>query len=310
AAAGVEVALCGEHAVEMGKARFMNRDGSATTRTDADGHFSFKAGMAARAVAAVAQPGFAIVSMTPTNHPVSMQLQPWGRIEGALRLATQPNSGQQILLSAPPGPGQEETLSLSLGAYTAKTDEEGNFVFDQAPPGQYDLYVATLNVPYHHKTPVQIQSGATTVVQIGGTGAILSGRLVLSNPGQAIDWSKRLVMPMLQTKLPYPPGLNGRARAEWYGKYSKSEEGRVRIRAICTYPLDVQTDGTFTVDSVPPGDYELSGQLSDAAVELSRGVLGHTIGSFKQDVTVPQPADGQSTGKIDLGAVTVQSQGH
>jgi RNA polymerase sigma factor (sigma-70 family) len=315
AAAGVQVALCGEHAVEMGKARFMDRDGSATTRTDADGHFSFKAGLAARALVAVAQQGFAIVSVTPTNRSVSIQLQPWGRIEGALRLTTQPNSGQPILLSSGqsivlstgPGSPPEENVSLSLGAYGTTTDSQGNFVFEQAPPGQFNLYVAKLYVPWSHKTPVQVQPGATTVVQIGGTGAILSGRLVCSNPGQAIDWSKRLVMPMLQTKLPYPPGLNGLARAQWYAAYSKSEEGRARIRAISNYPLDVQTDGTFTIEGVPPGDYELSGQLSDAAVDLSRGVLGHSIGSFKQDVTVPQPADAQSTGKIDLGAITVES---
>ena len=85
--------------------------------------------MAARAVVAVAQPGFAIVSITPTNHSVSMQLQPWGRIEGALRLATQPNSGQQILLSAPPGPGQEETLSLSLGCLHGKNRRGGELRF-------------------------------------------------------------------------------------------------------------------------------------------------------------------------------------
>ncbi len=310
AATGVQVALCGEHPVEMGRARFLSSRDGVTTRTDADGHFSFKAGLAARAVAAVHQEGFGTTSVTPTNHSVSIRLQPWGRIQGVLRLTTQPNSGQPIYLSAPPGPGFEETLILSLGAYTTKTDEQGNFVFDQAPPGQFNLYLAKLNVPYNHRTPVQIQPGATTIVQIGGTGDILSGRLVLSSPGQTINWSKQLVVPMLQTRLPLPAGLSGLARAEWYGKYSKSEAGRARIRAVCTYPLDVKADGAFTVEDVPPGDYELSGQLNDAAVDLSRGVLGHTIGSFKQDVTVPEPADGQSAENIDLGVIPVQTQNH
>jgi len=311
AAAGVQVALCAERGVGLGRARFLNSTDTVTTQTDADGHFSFKAGLAARAVVAVDQQGFASVSIAPTNHSVSIQLQPWGRIEGVLRLTTQPNAGQPILLAAPPGSGPgEETVGLSPGAYTTKTDEQGHFVFEQAPPGQFNLFLAKLNVPYNHQTPVQIQPGATTRVQIGGAGAILSGRLVLSQPGQAIDWSKQLIIPTLRTRLPVPAGLSGGARAEWYGKYAKSEEGRARIRASCNYPLDVQADGAFTVEDVPPGGYELSGQLSDAAVDLSRGFFGHTIGSFQQDVTVPQPPEGQSTQKIDLGAIPVQTQNH
>jgi hypothetical protein len=310
AAAGVQVAIAGTHAVEMGRTRFAGPDDAVLTQTDAEGHFSFKAGLAARAVVAVHQEGFGSVSITPASHSVSIQLQPWGRIEGVLRLTTQPNSGAPILLCAPPGPGLEETVSLNLSVYTTTTDEQGNFAFDQAPPGQFNLYLAKLNVPYNHQTPVQIEPGATTVVQIGGTGDVLSGRLLLSKPGRPIDWSKQLIIPMLQTRLPYPRGSTGLARAEWFQKYEKTEEGRARIRAVCTYPLVVQADGAFTVEDVPPGDYELSGQLSDATVALSQGIMGHTIGSFWQDVTVPQPAEGQSSEKIDLGTVTVQAKNH
>jgi RNA polymerase sigma factor (sigma-70 family) len=307
AAAGVQVALAAARAVEMGKAKFLNSRDSATTQTDADGHFSFAAGLAARAVMAVHQEGFGSVSITGAHHMVSIQLQPWGRIEGVLRLTTKPNAGQEILLAAPPGPGLEETLSLNLDVYTTKTDEQGNFAFDQAPPGPFNLYLVKLNESYSHQTPVQVPPGATAVVQIGGTGDIIAGRLVMSNPSQTIDWSKRLLIPMLQTKLPYPPGISGLARAQWYGKYAKSEDGRARIRAACSYPLDVRTDGTFTVEGVPPGDYELTGKLSDSTIHLSEGILGHTIGSFRQDVTVPQLAEGQSTEKIDLGAVRVEA---
>jgi uncharacterized GH25 family protein len=308
AAAGVQVAVAGAQAVEMGRAKFFNAGDSATTQTDADGHFSFAPGLGARAVMAVDREGFGSVSVTGAHHFVSIQLQPWGRIEGALRLTTRPNAGQQILLAAPPGPGMEETLSLNLDVYTTKTDGQGNFAFDQVPPGAFNLYLVKLNESYSHQTPVQIPPGATALVQIGGTGDIVAGRLVMSNLSQPIDWSKRLLIPMLQTKLPYPPGISGLARAQWYGKYANSEEGRARIRAVCSYPLDVQTDGTFSVEGVPPGQYELSGQLSDTTINLSEGILGHTIGSFRQDVTVPQLGGGQSTGKIDLGAVLVQAE--
>jgi protocatechuate 3,4-dioxygenase beta subunit len=307
--AGAQVALATKSGViELGRAGFIDMDDSALTRTGADGRFSFASGVAARAVAAVHQEGFGSVLITGTNHLVSIQLQPWGRVEGVLRLATKSNAGQPILLAAPPGPGSEDTVKLSLNVYMTKTDEQGNFAFEQAPPGQYNLYMAILHEPYSHQTPVQIPPGATAVVQIGGTGAILAGRLVFSKPGQTIDWPKWLLMPILQTKLPEPPGISGQARNEWWTKYSESEEGRARIRAVRTYGLDVRADGAFTVEGVPPGDYNLRGTLIDAPVNLSRGEFGRTIGSFQQDVNVPQPGEGQSNGRIDLGSVTVQSE--
>jgi hypothetical protein len=64
------------------------------------------------------------------------------------------------------------------------------------------------------------------------------------------------------------------------------------------------------VEDVPPGDYELTGQLSDSAVDLPMRVMGHTIGAFRQDITVPQPGDGQSIQKINIGTIPVQSLNH
>jgi hypothetical protein len=307
-AAGAQVAVSDGHGVQMGRARFLSSRDSVIINADVDGHFSFTSGTTARALAAVHQEGFAIASITGTNRSIVIQLQPWGRIEGTLRLTTQPNAGQQIVLSGLPAAGLEEAVDLNLNVYTTKTDGHGDFAFNQVPPGRFNLYLVILNEAYSHQTPVQIPPGGTVVAQIGGTGGILSGRLVLSGPSQSIDWSKRLLMPMLQTKLPYPPGISGLARAEWYEKYSQSEEGRARIRAVCSYPLDVQSNGAFTVEGIPPGDYELSGQLSDTTVDLSMGVLGHTIGSFRQDVTVPDPGGAQSGEKMDLGLVLVQRE--
>jgi hypothetical protein len=236
-------------------------------------------------------------------------LQPWGRIQGALRLKSRSNAGQEITLSDPRKPDSSQIVSLSSGAYATRTDEQGNFAFDQAPPGRFILCLSEgLGQSASHQTSVLIQPGATTLVQIGGAGDLVSGRLVLSSPGQTLDWSKQLWDPILQTRLPYAPGLSLPARTEWLRQYEQTEEGRARIRDWCSYPLEVQPDGTFAVEDVPPGDYELSGQLLDATGDLSAGVQGHIIGSFRQDVTVPQPADAASSEKTDLGIVPVQTR--
>jgi RNA polymerase sigma factor (sigma-70 family) len=331
AQAGVEVALSGvktsetggedgdgrsdieswKKTVEMGKARFVDADPAISTRTDASGHFSLKPSATARAIVAVHASGFVSAPIPAAGEPVSLQLQPWGRIEGQLKLSTQPVSGQSITLSGALGLARdsEATVRLSLGAYTVKTDKDGKFVFQQAPPGNFDLYIANLGAAYHHKTPVQIQPGVTVTVQIGGTGAIVSGQLALSKPGPAVDWSRQLRFAGLRTRIPYPPGLSGPAMAEWFKQYRQTEEGKRRLRETRNYPMVVQPDGTFTVEDIPAGDYEMGGELYDIAIDPSRDMgdaSKHRIGAVHQRVTVPQPAGAQTVEKIDVGTVTVQ----
>jgi hypothetical protein len=255
-------------------------------------------------VVAVHREGVGSVLLVPTNRSISIRLQPWGRIEGTLRLRTRPNAGQEIMYFDSRKFDPEQPFSPSPGEYTTKTDAQGNFVFAQAPPGRFSLCLSNAG----HQTPVDIQSGATTVAQIGGTGCVLSGRLVLSNSDQPLDWSKRLLNPGLQTRLPVPQGLSPSARSEWMRQYTQTEEGRARVRDWISYPLDVQTDGAFSVEDVPPGDYELTGQLSDAAIDPTGRVKATVIGSFRQDVTVPQPSSAASGDSIDVGAIPVQPQ--
>ena len=310
-AAGVPVALgITDKPVVLSGVKFANPDDYTATQTDEQGRFSFTTPMPARVVAAVHQEGFASVLITGNHRPVSIRLRPWGRIEGVLRLKTQPNTGREIVLVNTWQPDSGQTVSLDPKGYTTKTDEQGKFAFDQVPPGRFHLYVSgeAIGRSISHETLVEIQPGATTTVPIGGTGDIVAGRLVLSEPGQTVDWSKRLVFAVLQTRFPIPPGLDPAARTEWFRQYEQTEEGRARVRDWHNYPLDAQSDGSFTVEDVPPGDYEVSGQLLDAPFNSSVGVKGHVIGSFRQEVTVPQPGDAASTEKIDMAIVPVQTQ--
>ncbi|HZM01831.1 MAG TPA: carboxypeptidase regulatory-like domain-containing protein, partial [Candidatus Saccharimonadales bacterium] len=291
AGAGVSVTLCPtEHGVDLHEGKFTKMNAAITTETDLNGHFFFAAGSSARAVVAVHQEGIGSVPITASNRSVSIRLQPWGRIEGTLRFKSRPNADQQIALWEPPLGGRPTTLNL---AYTTKTDEQGKFTFDQAPPGHFDLYLVKGSGP---QIPVEVRAGETAVVQMGGSGGNISGRLVAPHSVSLGNWNKQLLFADLQTKLP------GKIR-----QYYQSEEGRNLLRAVSTYSLDVHPDGTFKVEEVPPGDYVLRGQLSDIAVDLSMRVMGHIIGTFQKDVHVPQAGGDQSIEKIDLGTIMVQT---
>jgi RNA polymerase sigma factor (sigma-70 family) len=301
-AAGVQVGLSSsQRLIELGRACFVKND-SFATETDSDGRFSIAAEPAVRAVVAVCPEGVGSVAPQSDDGLLTVRLSPWGRIEGALKLRTRAsNAGQDIILA-----GlfvQERPFSLNYDAYKIKTDADGGFVFDQVPPGNFTLFVGSeAGGQFTHRTAIQIQPGATTNVQIEGNGILLTGRLVFSDQTQDIDWAKQQLI--LRTKIPYPSELSSQARSVWEKTYFDSEAGQSsRMEAA-----QVQPDGSFTFEDVLPADYVLSSLIRYTVVDLYTGAADRSLGSFKQDVTVPQPADGQSVERIDLGAVTVQAK--
>ena len=87
---------------------------------------------------------------------------------------------------------------------------------------------------------------------------------------------------------------------DWQIQFNNSEEGRARVKASRGYPLEVQADGSFTVDDVPPGSYELSAFLFDAPHDPADFTPGQHLGSAQKDVVVPEDHD-----TIEIGTVIV-----
>jgi hypothetical protein len=99
--------------------------------------------------------------------------------------------------------------------------------------------------------------------------------------------------------------LTGQDKKEWLATFRKSDAGKARLHSRRTYSLDIEADGSFTIDDVPPGAYELSGTLFDPVGEPFRFEDSRKIGSVNKNVAIPESADGQSAPDLDLGAVTV-----
>ena len=178
-----------------------------------------------------------------------------------------------------------------INAFSAKTDERGNFVFEKVPPGDFDLFhVPSMGIPFVHQTPVHVEPGAALRAQIGGSGITLVGRLKTSDSALAVDWKRQINFATLSVKLPPLPVLSGLMAEqvqEWQINFNNSDEGRARARASRGYPLEVQVDGTFSVEDVPPGTYELNVFLL-VPHDPRDFTTGQHLGSAKRDVVVAE----------------------
>ncbi len=311
-AVGAQVALCTLHAgVRVGRGKFIDDGDSLIKNADGKGQFSFAPDNTASVVVAIHARGYASVNLNREAHPLLIQLQPWGRIEGSLKLRTESNASQTVRLTKVnfgqlAGPG----VGFDFNTFTATTDDNGNFVFDQAPPGDAELYISEpTSKPFAHQTPVLVPAGATIQAQIGGTGAIVKGRFVLSDPTRTIIWAKQVWYAVLGTKLSplaVPADLTPQKRMEWLRAFDASEAGIARARATRSFQLNVSDDGSFSVEDVPPGDYILNAAFAKEIVDRSTFTGGRVplMGSANQELTVPDQSP--DVKEVDLGTVTVK----
>jgi RNA polymerase sigma factor (sigma-70 family) len=299
-AADIQVGLsAGQSCIELGQATFVEND-NFKARTDAAGRFFIDAAPDVHAVVAVSPEGLGGVTTKGVNGPLTIRILPWGRLEGTLMLRnTSSNSGRDVMLRGPTNL-RDRPFALNDDANTIKTDEDGGFVFDHVPAGNFTLLVKSDTGAVAYETPIQIQPGTTNHLQIEGTGIIVTGRLAFADSAQTIDWGKQQAV--LQTLVPVPPGLSAQAQSEWYERYWKSEESR----ANQCYIVGVQADGSFAFENVQPAEYSLSGGIRYTVVDQYNGAMRRILGDFSRHLAVPTLPDGQAVEQIDVGVITVQ----
>jgi hypothetical protein len=101
-----------------------------------------------------------------------------------------------------------------------------------------------------------------------------------------------------RTKVPYPPDLAKGELREWLARWRLTEAARTyrHRRRGFGHSLRIRPDGSFRMDEVQPGEYELHVRVSGHA-ELVR------------EVVVPEPAPGQDAGPVDLGTLKLERFG-
>jgi len=268
-AAGARVALSTpSRGVFIDEGRLEDDKRWQSVTTGADGRFSFWPQTEKYLVVVAHDEGYAEVTDEELAAEPNIVLESWGRLEGVLSVAGRPLFHESMHLDYYDD-YQQGVPSVSVHCNGARTDANGCFAWDRLVPGKvrisYMFPMTSMMVTRTRQQMVEILPGETTNVTIGGAGRAVIGSFV-ALPYEPIAWHKGQVS--LDLELPEPPHPNDFEemifveRRSWNDHWrDKTEQGRLYKKMEWeqgrSYRAKIEPDGTFRVDGVPPGEYEL-----------------------------------------------------
>lgn len=303
-AANADVGLLGEGTpLTLSAGRLQANFGSGLLQTDSEGAFQLPPDDAIERVIAMSPQGFATASPSALAGEPTLQLQPFGRLEGRWLIRNQPAPQKRLVLYFE-CPGTTASLGLDEKAFSATTDDQGHFLFPQVPPGKFRL---TRPVPEGNGVttmePVAdatVRPGETTTVAIG-EGYIVSLRLRW--PDDLAPGKSTRTGVFMHTPGPEPPASifqDPQALAQW----AQSPEIQVKLRDVRGYGFVEGADGSWTADAVQAGaTYTLEARAVD---ETATNGLPPSIAYGRMSVTIPAEP---STGQFDAGELMLRPAG-
>jgi hypothetical protein len=258
-------------------------------KTDPDGRFTFNAPDGPFLLAAMSDDGYA---ESRVNFG-TLTLQAWGRVKGQAFIGREPAVNQVISI------GRRDRLFERNGVDTSydletRTDAQGRFVFERVVPGACEVSRMVLTefgdgsgqrMPCWQE-PVDVMTGETVEVRVGGKGRPVFGRVVLrAAPGVRVDWRKNR-----------PATVRWARGAEFDGVPHPNGQ----------FGANLDKEGRFRVEDVPPGHYDLTITIDAPRAPDRPAAPDAELGQAKVRVDVPEGNDGAP---VDLGEITAAVKG-
>jgi hypothetical protein len=178
-------------------------------------------------------------------------------------------------------------INTDFNGFKVTTDGDGRFKFTKLPAGEGELVRLVQSSPnswmHSSRTNVTVIAGQTIYLSLGDSGALLKG-------------TARLQVPSADGEVLYLGGRLYSARSA-FPRFSSPEESRAfmqspewqaQMKAQKNFAVAVGADGTFTIDSVPPGSYKLD---LNASRPSSGSPMPTPVAVGSIEVAVPENAN-------------------
>jgi beta-lactamase regulating signal transducer with metallopeptidase domain/uncharacterized GH25 family protein len=295
--------------VQLGRAALISYQGwqdGLIVRTGPDGKFALPMCQGAETVIAVSEDGFARVTIDALKHSSQIKLQPWGRIEGTLRLGRHWGTNQIIMLydwHPMMDTNSPEPLNYGDNDYKARTDNEGRFVLTFVPPGEHIL---ARMVPEGNRSwtsdrlgVVDIKAGETKQVELGANGRTVIGKVRVIGTNAPPDWHQGQLQ--LQTYSKLLEQFQQARTQDQRMEIMRSPSYQKEAMNIHDYPATLSPDGSFKAEDVVPGKYDLNIQLFKPG-PMAFPPAQITYLKSTREVNVPE-AVGSNDARVDVGTI-------
>ncbi|MGD0388343.1 MAG: carboxypeptidase regulatory-like domain-containing protein [Tepidisphaeraceae bacterium] len=321
AGATAAMALPGSQ-VFINSSREIQNNMNSSQTSGADGRIDFPPQTGNFKIAVIADAGYAETDQDALAKSPVVTLSPWGRIEGRMLVGSKPATGVNVDVFSSRSMGYDPQEPRIFNQLSAKTDDDGKFVLDRVPPGSWTIgrRVTLSNNSWTDAAiqSVEVDPGKTVSVQVGGTGRAVVGKVMLSPElsGRS-DWAYNFCRIMSSQRVAFtgPPMpllvrmSSAETRQKWMQDWMKTDAGKAyvadRQKAMANmrnFPFSVSPDGSFRVDDVPAGDYQLS--INIQQTNNSNG-FGQPIAMGNAEFTVPEMPGGRSDEPLQLDPVWV-----
>lgn len=247
-------------------------------------------------VVALGESGFGSATVEEVRGSGILMLQPFGQVEGTFTIAGQPVSGRELMFTL-----QNLGIMTDFDKFKVATDDDGKFKFEKVPAGEGQLVRLIKTSPnswmHSHNTTVTVQPGQTTYVNLGDSGAVIKGRVRLETPPS--DDEPLTITGSLHTVMDKPPSFGSPDEAS---AFYKSPEWMARMKQQKYFAVLVNADGSFVLDSIPPGSYALNMNAAPAGNPFGpRPGMPSTTRAV--NLTVPDNPDPMAP--IDVGEIVL-----
>lgn len=311
-------------AVFDGRLRERDIEWVPSTLTRPDGGFEFPPQKDIYGLVVITDEGYGQATREDFEKTKTLTLERWAKIEGEIRDGTKPDAGARIVTTntylsqdLPTDPLRGMTL-----VSTAAADKNGRFVFDRVPPVKITaakMYETDRSCEYYETQTIDPRPGETVKVKIGGVGRPVAGKVEIPDSVVKQGYINGLCDLALKN-YPRPPRIPTEIRddeesmQEWGRQWRKSDEGKIYRESLSRImaagkekiPVNVQMDGSFRIENVTPGEYELSFELVDRPTGYDSDVLA----ARRIPLTVQEIPGGVSDEPLEIGNVKLEVLSH